>query len=76
MRHPTLAVALRARRLFEVVAQQLVATGMTELLERLGLDLADTLAGDLEDVADLFEGAGVAVLEPEAQLEHLPLALG
>ncbi len=39
---------------------------MTELAQRLGLDLADTLAGDMELAADLFEGAAAAVLEAEA----------
>ena len=42
----------------------------------LGLDLPDALAGDLELFAHLLEGAGVAVGQAEAQLEHFALALG
>jgi hypothetical protein len=34
---------------------------VAHLAERLGLDLADALAGDLELLADLFEGAAVTV---------------
>ena len=49
---------------------------MAHLAEGLGLDLTDTLAGDLELAADFFEGAAVAVLEAEALFEDFALALG
>src|SRR5207248_8667790 len=41
--------------------------GMLQLSDRLGLDLADPLAGDLEDPAHLFEGVGVAVAQAVAE---------
>ena len=44
---------------------------MTQLAQRLGLDLADTLTGDVELLADLLEGAGTAVLDAEAQAQDL-----
>ena len=49
---------------------------MTQLAERLGLDLADALAGDREVLADFFEGVLAAVGEAEAQAQHLLLARG
>src|SRR5487761_1328950 len=47
---------------------------VTELAKRLGLDLADALAGDPDTLTDLLQGALVAVGEPEPQLQHAPLA--
>ena len=44
---------------------------MTQLAQRLGLDLADTLTGYVELLADLLEGAGMAVLDAEAQAQDL-----
>ena len=49
---------------------------MLQLADGLGLDLADALAGDLEDPADLFERVGVAVADAVAQLDDLALAVG
>ena len=40
------------------------------------LDLADALARDVERAADLVERARLLAVEPVAQLEHHPLALG
>src|SRR5262249_19756979 len=50
--------------------------GMLEVPHGLGLDLADPLAGHLEDPADLFERIGVAVAEAVAELDDLALAVG
>src|SRR2546421_2379165 len=47
-----------------------------ELLQRVVLDLADALAGHAERAADLLQRARLLALEPEAQLDHLPLPLG
>src|SRR5690606_17466296 len=47
-----------------------------KLANRLGLDLAHALAGDLEDAADLLERVGVSVADAVAELEYLPLAVG
>ena len=41
---------------------------MTELAQRLRLDLAYALAGDIELLAHLLEGAGASVVKSEAQL--------
>ena len=49
---------------------------MTQLAQRLGLDLADTLTGNVELLADLLEGAGMAVLDAEAQAQDLFLTRG
>ena len=42
----------------EVIAQYLGAARVTQLRHRLGLDLADALARDAVDLADLVEGLG------------------
>ena len=47
---------------------------MAQLAQRLGLDLADTLTGDVELLADLLERAGMTVLDAEPQPQHLFLA--
>src|SRR5580704_9945470 len=49
---------------------QLARTGgMTQLAQRLGLDLPDAFASDLEALADLFECVLGAVLKTEAHLD-------
>src|SRR6478735_2888992 len=62
--------------LFEVVLELAASGRVAQLAQRLGLDLADPLAGDVELLADLLEGPGTPVLEAEAELEHAPLATG
>ena len=49
------------------VLQLLAAAGVAELAQRLGLDLADALARDVELLAHFLERAGAAVLDAEAQ---------
>jgi hypothetical protein len=44
--------------------------------QRLRLDLADPLAGQVEVLAHFLEGAGAVVLETEAELEDASLAAG
>ena len=63
-------------RSVQEVLQLLGAAGMTQLTQRLSLDLADTLAGDMELLAHLFQRTGAAVLDAKAQLQHLLLAGG
>src|SRR6187455_1265934 len=46
-----------------------------EALERLALELTDALAGEIELVSDRLERPRLA-LEPEAELQDAPLALG
>src|SRR5204863_186006 len=46
-----------------------------QLRHRPGLDLADALTGEVEVLADLLEGAGLAAVESETQLEDLALAV-
>src|SRR5690606_27413781 len=48
--------------------------GMAHFPQRLGLDLADALAGHLELLAHFLQGAAVAVDQPEALLEDFALA--
>ena len=49
---------------------------VAQLGHRLGLDLADPLAGHAVDLADLVERLGLAVGEAEAHRDHAGLALG
>src|SRR2546428_587638 len=49
---------------------------VAHLAQRLGLDLADAFARDLELLADFFERAAVAIPKAEAQFEHLAFAVG
>src|SRR6185369_601052 len=65
---------MRAGSLLEVVLQLAAARWVTQLAQRLRLDLTDALARDVELAADLFERARAPVLEAEAQLEHASLA--
>src|SRR3954451_249714 len=58
------------------VAELLGLGEALELLQRLVLDLADALAGDVERPADLVQRARVLPAEAVAQLEHAPLAVG
>src|SRR5713226_606329 len=60
--------------LLQVVPQLLGARGMAQLAQGLDLDLADALAGHAKALADLLQGALVAVDEPKAELEHAALA--
>src|SRR5438309_3018119 len=62
------------RDLLQVVAELFRARRVAELAQRLGLDLADALAGDPEPLAHLFQRALVTVDQPESQLQHPPLA--
>ena len=57
--------------LIQEIPQLLGAAGVAQLAQGLGLDLADTLTGDVELLADLLQGAGAAVHDAEAQLQHL-----
>src|SRR3954451_21525543 len=61
--------------LFEVVAELLRARRVAQLRQRLGLDLADPLAGETELLADLVERARLAVGETEAQSDDRGLPL-
>ena len=62
--------------LVQEVLELLAAAGVTELAQRLGFDLADALARDVELLANLFERAGTAVLDAEAQLQDFLLTRG
>ena len=62
--------------LVQEVLELLAAAGVAQLAQRLGLDLADALARDIELLADLFKCAGTAVLDTEAELQDLFLARG
>ena len=47
---------------------------MTQLRERLHLDLADTLPGDPEDLPYLLEGPDPAIVQAETKPHHFLLA--
>src|SRR6187200_2658566 len=63
-------------RLLEIVLELAAPAGVSQLAKCFRFDLADALAGDVELLADLLEGAGAPVLEAEPELEHSPLAAG
>ena len=48
---------------------------MAELAQSLGLDLPDAFPGHVEFLSQLFQGAGLPVLQPEAQGQHPFLCL-
>ena len=55
---------------------EFLASGrLLELADGLGFDLANTLSGDLEDMADLFEGVAISVAQAVAELDDLSLAI-
>ena len=68
---PGLFRSVSVKVIFELTA----AAGMAEFAECLCLNLADTLTGDIELLAYLFQGPGTAVLEAETQTEHFLLTL-
>src|SRR3989304_1544754 len=51
------------------------AAGLLEFADGFGFDLADPLAGDLEDVADLLEGVAVALAQAVAEFDDLAFAI-
>src|SRR5665811_2258979 len=60
----------------EVVPEDLGAARVAQLRHRLGLDLADPLAGHAVDLPDLVERLRLAVGEAEPHRDHSGLALG
>ena len=60
----------------EIIAQLAAAIGMSQLAQRLGLDLADAFACDTEELADLFERVAFAIAQPKAHLQHFAFAIG
>ena len=54
----------------EVVAQQLGSCRVAQLGHGFGLDLPDALPGHPVDLADLVEGLGLAVGQPEPHRDH------
>src|SRR3546814_19173854 len=72
---PQAAEGGRGRLHSQKVACAGVAARVAELRHGTGFDLADALAGEVEVLPDLFEGAGLATVEAEAQLKDLALAV-
>src|SRR5205823_3193224 len=70
------ATADESTGVLRYVAELLRFGERLELLQALVLDLADALAGDVEGAPDLVERARVLAVEPVAELEHAPLAVG
>src|SRR5688500_7037197 len=60
----------------KIVPQLATPARVFQLLQRLRLDLADSLAGHPEVPADLLQRAGAAVFQAEAHDKHVPFALG
>src|SRR3990170_825706 len=62
-----------AMPLLQVVLQLLAPAGVAQLPQRLRLYLPDALAGHVELAAHLLQRPAAAVLQPEAQDQHLLL---
>src|SRR5678815_1645932 len=58
----------------QVAAQLLALLGAVELLQGLGLDLADALPGQVEQLPDLLQRLGLGAVQAEAEPQH-PLLL-
>src|SRR5207302_11517465 len=61
---------VRVVALVQVVAEDLGTRGVAEFGHGLGFDLADPLAGDAVDLADLVQRLGLAVGQPEPHRDH------
>src|SRR4051794_354442 len=57
-------------------AELLSLSQRLKLLQRLVLDLPDSLPGDVEGAADLVQGPRMLAAEPITELEHAALAVG
>src|SRR5690348_17061229 len=57
-------------------AKLFAARRMPQLAQRLGLDLADALAGDVELLANFFQGVVGVHVDAEAHAQHLGFARG
>src|SRR6266849_88296 len=66
---------INAYPLIQVILQLAAAAGMAQLTQSFGLDLTNTFACNMELFADFFQRAATAVVQAEAQLEYLALAL-
>src|SRR6266511_5340918 len=67
---------------FQVASQFCAANGMAQLAQRLGLNLADALAGERlaapgrrQDLRRLIQRMPAAVAQAVAHVDHLPLTL-
>src|SRR5262249_11508821 len=69
-------LAVGSTRALEEALELSTPHRVLELPHGLGLDLANPLAGHLEDPAHLLEGVGIAVPQPVAELDDLALAVG
>src|SRR6266704_1532619 len=63
-------------RSVEVVPEDVGPGRVAQLGHGLGLDLADALPGHAVDLADLLQGLGLAVGQPEPHGDHAGLAFG
>src|SRR5690606_37625954 len=64
------------RLAFEEALELVSPTRVTQLAQRLGLDLADPLAGDVELLADFLQRVVGAHLDAEAHPQHLRFERG
>ena len=70
------AAAVRSDHLvFEEAFELSASDGVLQLLYGFCLDLAYSLAGDLENPADLFQRVGISIADSVAQLDNLALAI-
>src|SRR5690554_8126473 len=68
---PCVSIGTAVCLLVEEAAQVIAAGWMTQLAQGLGLDLTDSLAGDVELLADLFQRVVGVHIDAEAHAEYL-----
>src|SRR4051812_4425101 len=71
--HWSLVISSGSLFRFGKLGQALAAEWLPQLEQAAGLDLANALTGDAIRPGHFLQRPGLAVLEPEAQLDHLAL---
>ena len=66
---------MRRLAVLEIILELARTAGVTQLGQRLGLDLADALARHAKLASNLLERTGMTVLKAKTQLDNLALAL-
>ena len=66
-------ICCRFGSVFEIIADLFAAARMTELAQRLCLNLTDAFARDIERLADILECFGRLIIETVAHAEHIRL---
>src|SRR5215831_7217827 len=63
------------QKLIQVILQFAAPAGMAQFAQSLGLNLTNTLSSHMELFANFFQSTTAAVIQTEAQLEHLAFTI-